>query len=60
MFRSLAEEESDCSSAKRRGDLGFFEFKKMKRNFSEVAFKLEVNEVSVVSNNIATTLPLLH
>mmetsp|Transcript_13622 Transcript_13622/g.27098 ORF Transcript_13622/g.27098 Transcript_13622/m.27098 type:complete len:220 (+) Transcript_13622:198-857(+) len=46
VFRSLAEEESDCSSAKRRGDLGFFEFKKMKRNFSEVAFKLEVNEVS--------------
>ncbi|GMH94457.1 hypothetical protein TrVE_jg4923 [Triparma verrucosa] len=45
-FKSLASEESDCSSAKKGGDLGFFEFKKMKRNFSEVAFKLSVNGVS--------------
>ena len=45
-FKSRASEESDCSSAKKGGDLGFFEFKKMKRNFSEVAFKLSVNGIS--------------
>ena len=48
VFKSIASEESDCSSAKRQGDLGYFEFKKMKRAFSEAAFGLEVNGVSGV------------
>jgi NIMA-interacting peptidyl-prolyl cis-trans isomerase 1 len=43
-----AKVESDCSSAKHGGDLGFFEFKKMQPPFSGAAFKLRVGELSPI------------
>jgi NIMA-interacting peptidyl-prolyl cis-trans isomerase 1 len=45
-FEELARTESDCSSAKRGGDLGFFGPKKMKPAFEEAAFALEIGEMS--------------
>eukprot|EP00730_Choanoeca_flexa_P018992 TRINITY_DN9262_c0_g3_i1.p1 TRINITY_DN9262_c0_g3~~TRINITY_DN9262_c0_g3_i1.p1 ORF type:complete len:168 (+),score=32.45 TRINITY_DN9262_c0_g3_i1:218-721(+) len=45
-FQDIAKTESDCSSAKRGGDLGFFKKGQMQKAFEEVAFALEVNEVS--------------
>ena len=45
-FKELASQESDCSSAKRKGDLGFFGRKKMRPEFEEAAFGLDVNELS--------------
>jgi peptidyl-prolyl cis-trans isomerase NIMA-interacting 1 len=45
-FKALAEEESDCSSAKRGGDLGFFGRKKMRPEFEQAAFALEIGQLS--------------
>ena len=42
----LAVTESDCSSAKRNGDLGYFGRGQMQPSFEEAAFKLRVNELS--------------
>lgn len=47
-FESIAKERSDCSSAKREGDLGEFPRGKMQKPFEEAAFGLEVDEVSGV------------
>jgi NIMA-interacting peptidyl-prolyl cis-trans isomerase 1 len=46
VFKATATEESDCSSAKRGGDLGPFEYGKMRKEFSEAAFALPVGGVS--------------
>ncbi len=45
-FEELAKTESDCSSAKRGGDLGFFARNKMQPNFEKASFDLEINEMS--------------
>jgi len=45
-FEELARTESDCSSAKRGGDLGFFGPKKMQPAFEEASFKLKIGELS--------------
>lgn len=45
-FEELARTESDCSSAKRGGDLGFFGPKKMQPAFEEASFALEIGEMS--------------
>lgn len=45
---ALAEQESDCSSARKRGDLGFFGPGEMQREFEEAAFGLGVGEMSGV------------
>jgi NIMA-interacting peptidyl-prolyl cis-trans isomerase 1 len=45
-FEELARTESDCSSAKRGGDLGFFGPKKMQPPFEEASFALEVGQLS--------------
>ena len=45
-FGDMAQEHSECSSAKRGGDLGPFEFGQMMRPFSEAAYSLEVGEMS--------------
>jgi peptidyl-prolyl cis-trans isomerase NIMA-interacting 1 len=45
-MEELARTESDCSSYKRGGDLGFFGPKKMQPPFEEAAFALEINELS--------------
>jgi peptidyl-prolyl cis-trans isomerase NIMA-interacting 1 len=45
-FEELARTESDCSSAKRGGDLGFFGPKKMQPPFEEASFALEIGQMS--------------
>lgn len=45
-FKELASQESDCSSAKRKGDLGMFGRKKMRPEFEEAAFGLDVDQLS--------------
>uniref|UniRef100_A0A1D1Y575 Peptidyl-prolyl cis-trans isomerase n=1 Tax=Anthurium amnicola TaxID=1678845 RepID=A0A1D1Y575_9ARAE len=42
----LAVTESDCSSAKRNGDLGYFGRGQMQPSFEEAAFRLKVGELS--------------
>lgn len=44
----LAISESDCSSARKRGDLGFFGRGDMQKEFEEAAFQLKPGEVSHV------------
>jgi len=45
-FEELAKTESDCSSAKRGGDLGFFGPKKMQPAFEKASFALEIGQLS--------------
>jgi peptidyl-prolyl cis-trans isomerase NIMA-interacting 1 len=45
-LEELARTESDCSSFKRGGDLGFFGPKKMQPPFEDAAFTLNINELS--------------
>ncbi|CAH0387742.1 unnamed protein product [Bemisia tabaci] len=45
-FAELAQKYSDCSSAKRGGDLGPFGHGAMQRPFEEAAFALKVGELS--------------
>lgn len=44
----LAASESDCSSARKHGDLGYFGRGEMQPEFEEAAFKLKVGEVSPI------------
>ena len=46
MFREFAKSESDCSSARKGGDLGKFEPGKMQPSFEDAAFALKVGELS--------------
>lgn len=43
---ALATNQSDCSSAKRGGDLGYFERGQMQKPFEEATFSLQVGELS--------------
>jgi len=45
-FEALASTESDCSSAKNGGDLGHFGHGQMQKPFEDVAFSLNVGEIS--------------
>lgn len=45
-FAELAQNYSDCSSARRGGDLGPFSRGAMQRPFEEAAFALKVGELS--------------
>lgn len=45
-FKKIAKEFSDCSSAKRDGDLGFFGRKQMQKPFEDASFALKVGEMS--------------
>ena len=47
-FEELAGKFSDCSSAKKGGDLGMFTFEKMQPAFSEASFALDVGELSEI------------
>ncbi|KAK0630959.1 peptidyl-prolyl cis trans isomerase [Bombardia bombarda] len=44
----LAQQESDCSSARKRGDLGYFGRGDMQKEFEEAAFDLKPGEISKV------------
>jgi len=45
-FIDLATENSDCSSAKNGGDLGFFGRGEMQPNFENASFSLKISELS--------------
>jgi NIMA-interacting peptidyl-prolyl cis-trans isomerase 1 len=45
-FKEIASEFSDCSSAKRNGDLGAFAHGQMQKPFEDAAFKLRIEEMS--------------
>ncbi|CAO1943688.1 unnamed protein product, partial [Urochloa humidicola] len=47
-FEDIAAENSDCSSAKRGGDLGSFGRGRMQKAFEKAAFALKVGEISDV------------
>jgi len=47
-FEELARTESDCSSSKRGGDLGFFGRRKMQPAFEKASFALKIGELSDV------------
>lgn len=47
-FEELAEKYSDCSSAKRGGDLGFFQKNQMQKPFEEAAFNIAIGEMSSI------------
>lgn len=44
----LAVKESDCSSARKMGDLGFFGRGDMQKEFEEASFQLKPGEISGV------------
>ena len=46
LFKELAKAQSDCGSAKKGGDLGFFRRGKMSPPFEVAAFNLDVGELS--------------
>ncbi|KAJ2320340.1 peptidyl-prolyl cis-trans isomerase Pin1 [Coemansia sp. RSA 2704] len=45
-FGDIAQQYSDCSSAKRRGDLGPFDYGAMQKPFEDAVVALQVNEIS--------------
>ena len=55
-LRGLAEKESDCSSRRTQGDLGFFGRGAMQKEFEQAAFALEPGEMS----GIVSTASGLH
>jgi peptidyl-prolyl cis-trans isomerase C len=45
-FGAIAKETSTCPSAKKEGNLGYFTKGMMVKPFEEVAFKLQIGEIS--------------
>ncbi|KAL9061595.1 MAG: hypothetical protein Q9162_000127 [Coniocarpon cinnabarinum] len=55
-LQDLATSESDCPSARKRGDLGYFGKGDMQKEFEEAAFNLQPGEMS----DVVTTASGLH
>lgn len=49
-FKKIASEFSDCSSAKRGGDLGAFGRQQMQKPFEDAAFALKIGEMSEITD----------
>lgn len=47
-FEDMAKKYSDCSSAKRNGDLGYFARGAMMKPFEDASFNLEIGEISEI------------
>ncbi len=45
-FQDLARDYSDCNSAKEGGNLGYIYVNQLQKEFEDVAFKLEIGEIS--------------
>lgn len=56
-FEEIARTESDCSSAKRGGDLGFFGRRKMQPAFEQASFALRIGELT---NEVVETSSGVH
>lgn len=56
-FEEIARTESDCSSAKRGGDLGFFGRRKMQPAFEQASFALKIGELT---NEVVETSSGVH
>lgn len=46
MFTTIAQTESDCSSARNGGNLGDFSRGQMQKSFEDASFNLQVNQLS--------------
>ena len=58
-FEELARTESDCSSAKRGGDLGYFGRKKMQPTFEKESFNLKIGELTTTIVDTKSGLHIL-
>ena len=58
-FQRIASEYSDCSSAKRHGDLGSFGHGQMQKPFEDASFKLKLDEMSsIVDTGESGNIPI--
>ena len=46
LFMEIAQVESDCSSAREGGDLGFFSRGKMQKQFEVASYSLQIGDLS--------------
>jgi NIMA-interacting peptidyl-prolyl cis-trans isomerase 1 len=59
LFEELARTESDCSSEKCGGVLGFFGWKKMQLAFEQVSFQLDLGELRGIVDTFSSVRIIL-